>query len=220
MAIAHIITPENRALYHDELEQHYRIRHQIYVEERKWEALRKPDGREIDQFDTDEASYVLVLDDSKGVVAGMRMVPTTEPTLLSDVFPQLSATGPIHRPDVYELTRFFVTRQARGERTGPKLHAILQTAVMEHGLDLGLSHFSIVLETWMLPMFTEQGWRYRPLGVPQEIDGMSTVAVMVDVSEQAVSNIRAAFDVQGEIRTQREFIFESPSLRLAAGGHR
>jgi len=47
----HVISAVNRHLYEDVLEQHFRIRHEIFVEERKWEALRKPDGREIDTYE-------------------------------------------------------------------------------------------------------------------------------------------------------------------------
>ena len=48
----HIVTAENEYHYRDEMEQAYRLRHQIFVEEMGWTELAKPDGREIDQFDT------------------------------------------------------------------------------------------------------------------------------------------------------------------------
>ena len=42
-----------RRLYARLLDDYFRIRHDIYVVERKWTELARPDGREIDQFDTD-----------------------------------------------------------------------------------------------------------------------------------------------------------------------
>ncbi len=44
-----------------QLEEMHRIRHRIYVEGRGWKALRKSDGREVDEFDTDDAVYLLGL---------------------------------------------------------------------------------------------------------------------------------------------------------------
>ena len=105
----HVIRHDNKHLYQDILEDHFRLRHQIYVLERKWAALDRPDKREIDQFDTDATVYLLGLERGS-IIAGMRLVPTTSPTLLSELFPKLTLDGPVRRPDVYELPRIFVVR--------------------------------------------------------------------------------------------------------------
>src|SRR3984885_9500448 len=169
----HVIRRDNRHLYSEILEDYFRLRHQIYVVERKWTVLDRPDKREIDQFDTDETVYLLGLE-GRSIVAGMRLVPTTGPTLLSDLFPKLSLDGPIRRADVYELSRIFVVKHRRGE-------AVIQAAAMEYGLSVGLSAFTIVLESWWLPRLLDQGWVARPLGLPIAIDSMSTIAVVGDV---------------------------------------
>ncbi len=182
MVEIHVVRKENRRLYEDLFDPYYRLRHEIYVKQRRWMALDRPDGREIDQFDTDDAVYLLALDGAR-IVGAMRAVPTTCPTLMSDVFPQLNLRAPVHRPDVYELSRIFVVPERRGEHSGPGLATILQAAIIEYGLAVGLTGFTIVLETWWLPRFEEQGWRAKPLGLPIEIDGMSTVAVFVACDE-------------------------------------
>jgi len=180
----HVVRRENRALYAELIERQFRIRHQIYVVERKWTELARPDSREIDQFDTDDTVYLIGLQNGE-IVAGMRMVPTTSPTLLSDIFPQLALESPVRRPDVYELSRIFVVPTKRGEHAGPRAEAVIQAAAMEYGLTIGLSAFTIVLETWWLPRLLDQGWRARPLGLPQDINGMSTTAVLVDVDDES-----------------------------------
>ena len=127
MMEVHVIRRENRHLYTDILEDYFRIRHQIYVVERKWADLDRPDKREIDRFDTDDTIYLLGLDGST-IVAGMRLVPTTSPTLLSELFPALALNGPIRRRDVYELSRIFVVPNRRGEHAGPRAEAVIQAA--------------------------------------------------------------------------------------------
>jgi acyl-homoserine lactone synthase len=194
----HVIRRDNRHLYADILESYFRLRHQIYVVERKWMDLDRPDKREIDQFDTDDAVYLLGLE-GRSIVAGMRLVPTMAPTLLSDLFPQLSLKGPVRRHDVYELSRIFVVPNRRGEHAGPRAEAVIQAATMEYGLSIGLSAFTIVLESWWLPRLLDQGWVARPLGLPINIDSMSTVAVIVDVNEQAWTEICSRRSVPGSI---------------------
>ncbi|HLI99885.1 MAG TPA: acyl-homoserine-lactone synthase [Bradyrhizobium sp.] len=184
----HVISRDNRHLYSEILEDYFRLRHQIYVVERKWTALDRADKREIDEFDTDETVYLLGLE-GRSIIAGMRLVPTMMPTLLSDIFPQLSLDGPVRRPDVYELSRIFVIPSRRGEHAGPRAEAVIQAATMEYGLSIGLSAFTIVLESWWLPRLLDQGWVARPLGLPIDIDSMSTVAVIVDVNEQTWTNM-------------------------------
>jgi acyl-homoserine lactone synthase len=49
-----IVTSQNKHKYFSALDQHYQIRHDIYVGERRWLELAKPDGREKDQFDTED----------------------------------------------------------------------------------------------------------------------------------------------------------------------
>ena len=209
----HVIRRDNRHLYLDILEDYFRLRHQIYVVERKWSVLDRPDKREIDQFDTDETVYLLGLE-GRAIIAGMRLVPTTGPTLLSELFPKLSLDGPVRRPDVYELSRIFVVRNRRGEHAGPRAEAVIQAAAMEYGLSVGLSAFTIVLESWWLPRLLDQGWVARPLGLPIDIDQMSTVAVMVDVNERAWTEICLRRSVPGAMLVWQGLpAIERPAIR-------
>lgn len=192
----HVIRRENRELYAELLDDYFRIRHDIYVVERQWRELARPDRREIDQFDTDDTVYLLALEHG-AIVAGMRMVPTQRPTLLSDLFPHLALKGPVRRSDVYELSRIFVVPKKRGEHAGPRYEAVIQAAAMEYGLSIGLSAFTIVLETWWLPRLLDQGWQARPLGLPADINGLSTIAVMVEVDDRAWTEICSRRAVPG-----------------------
>jgi acyl-homoserine lactone synthase len=209
----HVIRRDNRHLYSDVLEEYFRLRHQIYVVERKWAALDRADRREIDQFDTDETVYLLGLE-GRSIIAGMRLVPTMMPTLLSELFPKLSLNGPVRRPDVYELSRIFVIPRRRGEHAGPRAEAVIQAAAMEYGLSTGLSAFTIVLESWWLPRLLDQGWVARPLGLPVDIDSMATMAVIVDINERAWTNICARRSVPGPMLVWQGLpAIERPEIR-------
>jgi acyl-homoserine lactone synthase len=182
MTEIHVVQRDNRHLSETYFDPYFRLRHDIYVKQRKWMALDRPDGREIDQFDTEDAVYLFCLDRGQ-LIGAMRALPTVSPTLMSDIFPYLAVRGPIQRPDVYELSRVFVIPERRGEHAGPRIEMLLLTAIMEYGISIGLTGFSIVLESWWLPRFERCGWRAHPLGLPQMIDGMSVLAVLVDCDE-------------------------------------
>jgi acyl-homoserine lactone synthase len=178
----HVVQRDNRHLYESYFDPYFRLRHEIYVKQRKWMALDRPDGLEKDQFDTDDAVYLFCIDGGQ-LIGAMRALPTLMPTLMSDIFPYLNIRGPIRRQDVFELSRVFVIPERRGEHAGPRVEMLLLTAIMEYGISIGLTGFSIVLESWWLPRFERIGWKAQPLGMPQTIDGMSVLAVLVDCDE-------------------------------------
>lgn len=169
-------------MYESYFDPYFRLRHDIYVKQRKWMALDRPDGLEKDQFDTEDAVYLFCIDGGQ-LIGAMRALPTQMPTLMSDIFPYLNIRGPIRRPDVFELSRIFVIPERRGEHAGPRVEMLLLTAITEYGISIGLTGFSIVLESWWLPRFERIGWKAQPLGLPQTIDGMSVLAVLVDCDE-------------------------------------
>src|SRR5690349_14719114 len=94
-AMIYIIDQSNRAAYKAQLEEMFRIRHDIYVGRRGWAALAKPDGRDVDQFDTEETVYLLGLDNLGRVCSGLRLNPTMSPHLIDTLFPHAVTFEPI-----------------------------------------------------------------------------------------------------------------------------
>ena len=81
-------------------------RHKVFVEQLGWE-LQTQDGAERDQFDRPDTVYVVAQDDNGHVSGCARLLPTTRPYLLGEVFPQLlNGLLPPCSPDVWELSRF------------------------------------------------------------------------------------------------------------------
>lgn len=81
-------------------------RHKIFIERLGW-SLPVENGRELDQFDDDDTLYVIARE-SEGPICGCaRLLPTTKPYLLSEIFPHLLGGAPVPRAhDVWELSRF------------------------------------------------------------------------------------------------------------------
>lgn len=83
-----------------------KYRHQVFVEMLGWE-LQCQHGIETDQFDRDDTVYVVAHDTDDNIIGLGRLLPTTRPYLLGEVFPELlNGQTPPSSPDVWELSRF------------------------------------------------------------------------------------------------------------------
>ena len=137
----HIISAANHHLYEDVLEEHFRIRHDIFVEERRWETLRKPDKREVDHFDNEDTIYLLALE-GRRVIGGHRLYPTTKPSMMSEIFPHLAEVrGCPSDPLIWEWSRYFIVR----DRRDGNLNLQLMAAVQEFCLAEGIAKISAIM---------------------------------------------------------------------------
>jgi len=192
----HVISAVNRHLYEDVLEQHFRVRHEIFVEERKWEALRKPDGREIDTYDNEDAVYLLALENRR-VLGGSRLSPTTRPTMMSEVFPHLAAVRSCPSdPLVWEWSRFFVSR----ERRDGAFNLQLMAAAQEFCLDQGIERLCLVMETWWLPRFHDIGFVVTPLGLPALVENSLTMAATIEIRQESLDVVRDRIGLTSVVR--------------------
>lgn len=187
----YVVDQRNRKAFSSQLEAMFRLRYRIYVEQRGWRALARTDGREIDQFDTSDAVYLLGLDDSGEITAGLRLIPTLKPHLMRDIFSHLVSWGQVPSdPRIYEATRCFVVEGDPGERSKHAAGEIF-CAAFEYGLSNGLTHISLVCDAFFIPMMLENGWGIRPLGLPTPYDEGSCIAVLIEVSARSVFSTRA-----------------------------
>jgi acyl-homoserine lactone synthase len=194
----HVVSAVNRHLYEDVIEQHFRLRHEIFVEERNWGALRKPDGRDIDDYDNEDTIYLLALDDRR-VVGGYRLYPTTKPTMMSEVFPHLAAVrGCPSDPLVWEWSRFFVAR----DRRDGVLNLQLMAAAQEFCLEQGIERLCLVMETWWLPRFHDIGFVVTPLGLPMLIEDSWTMAATIEVRQGSLDVVRGRTGMSQLIRQE------------------
>ncbi len=200
----HLIDAENRHLprYAQMLEESYRVRHDIYVNGRGWKALARPDDREIDQFDTPDATYLFWADEDE-VVAGARFVPTHLPHLMSTIFPQIVTLGEIpHTPKIWEVTRLFTARSGKSKANRRNCTGEVLCGMFEMGLHYELESISVVCDTFFLPRFLESGVQIKPLGLPTDYDEGSCIACIIPVSPaqlaaaQGGKRGRVLFDVE------------------------
>lgn len=97
-------------------------RYQVFVERLGW-PLHTENGMESDQFDHPDTIYVVSQDEQGEITGCARLLPTTGPYLLGEVFPQLLNGLPLPcSPDIWELSRF-ATGYRSGSSTSTKMTA-------------------------------------------------------------------------------------------------
>jgi acyl-homoserine lactone synthase len=193
----HIVTPENQHLFRDEMEQAYRLRHRVFVDEMKWTDLTKPDGREIDQFDNGHAVHMLYVDDGK-VHGYQRMLPSTRPHLLSDVMPQLCEDEHPVGPHIWEWTQYCVepAHRERGRALSPVANALL-SGIVEWELESGISTIIIEMNPLWLLRLVQLHFRTIPLGLPQRIGDQDVVAVTATFDRRTLLRLQ---EMRGDSR--------------------
>jgi acyl-homoserine lactone synthase len=210
--VIHIVTAENAHLFRNEMEQAYRLRHRVFVDEKRWTDLARADGREIDQFDDGRAVHMLYLE--KGRLLGyQRMLPTTQPHLLSEVLPQLCEGERPIGPHIWEWTRYCVdpAHRDRGRVLSPVGNALL-SAIVEWGLESGVSTIIIQMNPLWLLRLVQLHFRTVPLGLPQRVGDEDTLAVTASFDRRTLARLR---EMRGDDRT---VLAERPNvpLRLAS----
>jgi acyl-homoserine lactone synthase len=199
----HIVTSDNLYLFKDEMEQAYRLRHRIFVEEMKWSDLAKPDGREIDQFDDEHAVHMLYVESGK-VLGYQRMLPTTRPHLLSEVLPYLCEDERPVGNHIWEWTRYCVepAHRERGRTLSPVANALL-SGIVEWGLETGVSTIIIEMNTLWLLRLVQLHFRTMPLGLPQRIGDQDVVAVTAAFDHRTLARLQ-------EMRGNNERVLVAP----------
>jgi acyl-homoserine lactone synthase len=194
------------------MEQAYRLRHRVFVDEMKWTDLAKDDSREIDQFDNEHAVHMLYIDDGK-VLGYQRMLPSTRPHLLSDVLPQLCEDERPVGPHIWEWTRYCVepAHRERGRGLSPVANALL-SGIVEWGLESDVSTIIIEMNPLWPLRLVQLYFRTVPLGLPQKVGDGEVLAVTAAFDRRTLARLR-------EMRGNQQRVLADPanSVRRLAG---
>jgi acyl homoserine lactone synthase len=97
-----VIDALNRHRFGSILDDMYKLRARVFQGRLGWDVSVR-NGREIDLFDDLDPTYVIALDDDYRVVGCNRILPTTGPHMLSDVFQDiLCGEPPLRSATIWE----------------------------------------------------------------------------------------------------------------------
>ena len=163
-------------------------RYKVFVENLGWD-LHAPDGLEQDQFDRPDTIYVAARNDEGEVCGCARLLPTTHPYLLSEVFPQLlNGAPPPSSPEIWELSRFAaVDFDSPSQSPLRQMSSEIAIALLQAALDCAARHGAKRLIT-VSPLGIERllrsaGFKAHRAGPPTMVDGHPIFACWIEVSE-------------------------------------
>jgi acyl homoserine lactone synthase len=195
-----VITKENAAEHGSLLKSMFALRYHVFIETLGWGIDCEP-GQEKDQFDTQDAIYLVLPNDNGDVVASTRLLPTVGPNLLLDVFPQLVAgRRPVSRT-IWEASRLVVDHRRDRLRSCRNAAGQLLCGIMEYAVRCNLSHLVSVSDVRIERLLTRLGWTLARLGAPIHLDGYDLAAEITAVSRSALERIRARTAIHGSVLT-------------------
>jgi acyl-homoserine lactone synthase len=182
----------------DIMERVWRFRHRQFVERLGWEACRRADGREIDQFDGEEAIHLPLLVASD-VVGYSRLLPTLKPHLLSDVYPHLMDGADWPRGErIFEWTRC-IADVSDQTIAGVPLSHILMTGVMEYCLVSGIEMLLVETHPKLVNLLMTTGWEVMPLAAPSVLEGSLILPITARPSMAGLLKHHELYGITGSV---------------------
>lgn len=188
-----LIDSSNRAMHAETLRSFAELRYEVFVRRLGWALPAARDGFEEDEYDTSRAVYVTISNSAGHVIAGARLLDTSDASLLNEIFPHLVKDGDLPRSDrIYEITRFAIDHRRERLEGSMDLRNRLLWGIQATALHLELDKMVSVTYTHLEPMLRKAGYRFRRLGDVDCIDGIPTVALEHEVSPDILGACRSA----------------------------
>jgi acyl homoserine lactone synthase len=203
------INGNSRHLHVDLINQMHILRKEVFFDRLKWDV--EVNGNwEIDHFDDCDPLYILSLDDNGNVRGSLRLLPTTGPNMLRDVFFDLLPPDTvIEAPTIWESSRFSVSLQdSRGRRSLSNLNFVtaeLIAAMGEIGLIAGLSNIVTVYDRFLRRIIARAGCVESLVGGPLDIGGVMTYAGLFRIDEQELAAFKKDWGIEGALVGERLF---------------
>lgn len=161
-------------------------RHEVFVELLRWD-LSAPEGIEQDQFDRQDTVYVIARDDEGRINGCARLLPTTGPYLLGEVFPELlNGLSPPSSSEVWELSRFAavdvsdMSASPRSQLSSPIAVALLRSTI-QVAAQLGAKHLITVSPIGVERLLRAAGFLAHRAGPPMVVGGHPLFACWIDI---------------------------------------
>lgn len=166
-------------------------RKSVFVDLLKWN-VPVLDGRfELDEFDDQHATYLIIADEEGDHLGSARLLPTTRLHILDSLFAHLCAAPAPAGPGVFEITRFCLSRRQNAAARRQTRNRLV-SALAWHALETGIRTYTGVAELAWLQQILAFGWDCRPLGVPVRLEcgmiGALAIEIRQDTPELLAAN--------------------------------
>lgn len=201
------INGSDRSVYPNLIDQMHKIRKETFFDRLKWDVEVRGNW-EIDDFDFCDPLYVLSLDENENVRGSLRLLPTTGPNMLRDVFNcLLPQNNVVESPTIWESSRFCVSlRDPCGKRSLSSLNLVtaeLIAGMGEIGVLAGLTNIVTVYDHFLRRIIARAGCNETLVGGPMDIGGVKTYAGMFKIDPDELTEFKKDWDIKGNLLEPR-----------------
>ncbi len=187
-----------------EMDAMFRNRAEIFSERLGWDVVVK-NGYERDQFDDRNPLYLVSVDpDTEKYWGSLRLLPTTGPNMLRDVFPQLLDEGEVvESPTIWEISRICAIaaegQPERGKKGVSYVFSELVTGIAEVALLAGLTQMVAVFDARLYRVMRAAGCELEIIGRPQRIGAVMAFAGLFRTGADRLEAHRDALGVEESV---------------------
>jgi len=186
-----------------EMDAMFRNRADTFSGRLGWEVVVK-DGYERDEFDDANPLYLVSVDpDTEEYRGSLRLLPTTGPNMLRDVFPQLLDGDSIESATIWECSRICaVAARGQPERNDGGVPYVLSELILgigEVAVAAGLTQIAAVFDARIFRVLKAAGCNPELIGTPQPIGGVMCYAGLFDTGEGPLEAFRAAVGIDASV---------------------
>lgn len=182
----------------------FRLRARVFKNRLDWD-VKVVNGCESDAFDKLNPAHVVSFDEEGRVVGCMRLLQTTGPHMLSDVFSDLlDGEPPLRSSTLWEATRFCVdTERLSGGRTRNSISYVTSEVMLgafEYARKAGVTDAVAVIDPIMDRVLKRSANApYDYLGSPKSMGKVTALAALMDCSTDRINAIRKFAGISGDI---------------------
>jgi len=186
-----------------EVDAMFRNRAETFSDRLGWEVVVK-DGYERDRFDDANPLYIISVDpDTEEYWGSLRLLPTTGPNMLRDVFPQLLDGDFVESATIWESSRICAaTATGQPDRSRNGVNYALSELILgigEVAVAAGLTQIVSVFDARIFRVLRAAGCNPQIIGRPQRIGGAMSYAGLFDTGEGSLRDFRAALGIESSV---------------------
>ncbi|HET8899151.1 MAG TPA: acyl-homoserine-lactone synthase [Rhodanobacteraceae bacterium] len=171
-------------------------RYRVFVERLGWDLPGAAGGIDQDQFDRADTVHAMVRDAEGRLCGCARLLPTTGPYLLSEVFPHLlDGASPPCDSAVWELSRY-TTEMVEEGSDNPELASqrfrLLLRAAVEVALTRGARRFITFSYLGVERIARRFGLHVHRAGAVHLVDGRPVLAFWIELDQQTLAALDLA----------------------------
>jgi acyl homoserine lactone synthase len=192
------------------MDEMFRLRARVFHDRLGWD-VQVVDGKERDKYDDLGPVYIIYADDETQKVKGsLRLLPTTGPTVLADIFSD-TAPDAVHlsAPTIWECTRFCLEENIssnRGRREALIASGVLIAALGDVAIRAGIEAILGNFDSTMLRLYRRIGCEVEVLGSTHRY-GRPVYLGFFPVSESILRNVKK------RLKTAQSIMAESDDTR-------